>query len=261
MGEDAAQNQQDGPKFDPVAVAKSLLRTTRWATLATLTPEAGAPFASLVNVASAPDGSPILLMSQLSAHRRHIATDPRISLLYYIPGKGDPLAHPRLTLVGRAVLIEKPAERAALRARFLARHPKSALYADFPDFSFFGVALDGVHLNGGFGRAAPGLNAADILTPLDGAEALIAEEASALQHVNQDHADFAPLLAEAAGADGGHWRTLGFDPEGVDLGNDEMILRLPFPQPIATPAGLRQALVALAQAARQFPSPRLREEG
>ena len=30
-----------------------------------------------------PDGSPILLMSQLAAHRRHIAADPRVSLLFY----------------------------------------------------------------------------------------------------------------------------------------------------------------------------------
>jgi hypothetical protein len=250
MAEDITDKRPDGPKFNPSGEAKLLLRTTRWATLATLARETGAPFATLVNVASAPDGSPILLMSQLSAHRRHVAADPRVSLLYYIPKTGDPLAHPRLTLVGRAILAEDPAERAELRARFLARHSKSALYADFPDFGFFRVALDGVHLNGGFGRAAPGLSAADILTPIAGAGALIAGEAAALQHVNQDHADFAPLLAKASGYDGGHWRTLGFDPEGVDLGNDEMILRLPFPQPIATPGELRQALVALAHAAR-----------
>lgn len=252
---ETAENQTESPKFDPVAEAKLLLRTVRWATLATLTADGGFPFATLVNVASAPDGSPILLMSQLSAHRRHIGADPHVSLLYYLPKKGDPLAHPRLTLLGKAVLVDDPALRANLRARFLARHPKSALYADFPDFGFFQVELTGVHMNGGFGRAAPGLTAAQILTPIGGAAELVATEASALQHVNQDHADFAPLLAaafgqEVSGPSGGHWRTLGFDPEGVDLGNDEIILRLPFPRPIATPADLREALVALAQAAR-----------
>ncbi len=248
---EAVENPPASPKFDPVAEAKLLLRTTRWASLATLVPESGFPFATLVNVASAPDGSPILLISQLSAHRRHIAADARISLLFYQPGKGDPLAHPRLTLLGRAVRADDPAERANLRARFLARHPKSALYADFPDFSFFRIALEGVHLNGGFGRAAPDLGVADILTPVAHAADLLTGEAGALDHVNKDHADFAPLLAKAFGRQAGnHWRTLGFDPEGVDLGNDETILRVPFPQPIATPAELRQALVALAQAAR-----------
>jgi heme iron utilization protein len=250
-GSDAAENPPESQTFDPVGEAKKLLRATRWASLATLVPEQGSPFATLVNVASAPDGSPILLISQLSAHRKHIAADPRVSLLYYLPKKGDPLAHPRLTLNGRAIVLEDP-ERANARARFLARHPKSALYADFPDFAFFRVQLDSVHMNGGFGRAAPGLTAAQILTPIDGKGELIASEAGALAHVNQDHADFAPLLAAAFGHEaGGHWRTLGFDPEGVDLGNDEVIFRLPFPQPISTPAELRQALVALAQAARE----------
>ena len=211
----------------------------------------GDPFATLVNVASAPDGSPILLLSQLAAHRRHIAADPRVSLLFYLPKKGDPLAHPRLTLGGRAILVEDAAERANLRARFLARHPKSALYADFPDFAFLRVALDSLHLNGGFGRAAPGLTVAEVLTPSPTPASLSPARSGALAHVNEDHADFAPLLAQAFGQEsGGHWRTLGFDPEGVDLGNDETILRLPFPQPCATIADLRHALVALAQAAR-----------
>jgi putative heme iron utilization protein len=250
-GSDAAENQPEAQKFDPIAEAKRLLRSTRWASLATLVPESGSPFATLVNVASAPDGSPILLISQLSAHRKHIAADPRVSLLYYLSKKGDPLAYPRLTLNGRASLVDAPAERANLRARFLARHPKSALYADFPDFAFFRVELESVHMNGGFGRAAPGLTPAQILTPVEGKGELIATEAGALAHVNQDHADFAPLLAAAFGENSGHWRTLGFDPEGVDLGNDETILRLPFPQPITTPADLRHALVALAQAARE----------
>ena len=70
------ENQQENKKFAPIVEAKLLLRAVRWATLATLAPDSGAPFASLVNVASAADGSPILLLSQLAAHRRHIAADP-----------------------------------------------------------------------------------------------------------------------------------------------------------------------------------------
>ena len=42
-GSDAAENQPEGQKFDPVAEAKRLLRTTRWASLATLVPELGSP--------------------------------------------------------------------------------------------------------------------------------------------------------------------------------------------------------------------------
>src|ERR1700742_2649508 len=77
--------------FDAVGEAKRLLRTTRSASLATLAD--GHPFASLVNLATHHDGSPILLLSQLAGHTRHLAADPRLSLLLCQGGRGDPLAH------------------------------------------------------------------------------------------------------------------------------------------------------------------------
>jgi heme iron utilization protein len=253
----AAEDASSGtPGFDPVGEAKLLLRTTRSAALATLVPQSGQPLATLVNVASAPDGSPILLLSELAAHRRHLVTDARLSLLYYAPGRGDPLAHPRLTILGRAQRVEDAPLRSALRTRFLARHPKSALYADFPDFSFFEVAMESVHLNGGFARAAS-LAADQIRTVIDGAAQLIAAEADAVAHINADHADVGPLLAVAFGEPAntdrgaGSWRAIGLDPEGIDLGNDAAIVRVRFPRPVSTPAELRQTLIDLAAAARR----------
>ena len=98
-------------KFDAVAEAKLLLRSTRAAALATLAAPSGDPFASLVNVATAPDGSPILLMSRLAAHTRHLDIDSRVSLLFYsalnMPSGGDPLTHSRLTILGRAKRVER----------------------------------------------------------------------------------------------------------------------------------------------------------
>ena len=94
-----------------------------------------------------------MVMSQLSAHTRHLQADPRCSLLLPEGGKGDPLAHPRLTLVGRAVQATAD-ERPAWRTRYLARHPKAELYVDFADFSFWRVDVAAAHLNGGFARAA-----------------------------------------------------------------------------------------------------------
>ncbi|MDB5649626.1 MAG: pyridoxamine 5-phosphate oxidase, partial [Hyphomicrobiales bacterium] len=85
--------------YDGLAEARRLLRSIRAGALGTLDPEGG-PFTSLVNVATDTDGSPLLLMSQLSAHTRHLAADGRVSLLLAEVGKGDPLAHPRLTLTG-----------------------------------------------------------------------------------------------------------------------------------------------------------------
>lgn len=254
----AADPRGSAPQFDPVAEAKLLLRATRWATLATLIPDKGQPFATLVNVATAPDGRPILLLSELAAHRRHLAADPRLSLLFYVPGQGDPLAHPRLTILGRAKRVDDSETRGALRARFLARHPKSELYADFPDFSFFLVGIENVHLNGGFARAAS-LGAEDIGTELDGAEEIVALETAAIAHIEADHPGVPGLLAQAFGAPAaldrspaaGPWRAVGLDPEGVDLGNDESLVRVSFPHRVATAAELRQVLVDLAAEARR----------
>src|SRR5918998_2854296 len=169
--------RQPDPGFDAAGLAKHLLRTIRSGALATLGPD-GVPFATLVTVATDPDGSPLLLTSRLSGHTANMEREPRVSILLAQTGKGDPLAHPRLTVTGRAERTGEP----RIRARFLARHPKAELYADFADFSFWRVEIAGGHLNGGFARAAS-LSAADLRTDLSGAEALIEAEPGALAHM------------------------------------------------------------------------------
>src|SRR5215212_759581 len=127
------------PDFDGVSLAKHLLRTIRAGGLATLDRAAGSPFASLVTVATDCDGSPLLLMSRLAAHTGNLEADPRASILLAQGGKGDPLAHPRLTVLGRITRTEEP----RVRSRFLARHPKANLYAGFADFSFWRMEMTG----------------------------------------------------------------------------------------------------------------------
>ncbi len=242
--------------FDPPAVAKELLRTTRAGTLATLDRNTGHPFASLVNVATDCDGAPVILTSRLATHTANLEVDSRASLLLASSGKGDPLAHPRLTVLGAFVQIARDAaDQARLRRRFLARHPKSELYAGFADFSFWRLDMVSAHLNGGFARAAD-LKAAEVLTDIAGAEDLIAAEDSAIAHMNADHADAVQLYAtKLCGAEdnksgGLLWRITGIDPEGLDLGRGDMTLRLPFAQRVTDAAQLRQVLVELAAKAR-----------
>src|SRR5580693_2376942 len=86
--------------FDPKSLAKSLLRATRAGALATIDRNTGHPFASLVNVATDSDGAPLILISRLSTHTANLEADGRASILLAAAGKGDPLAHPRLTLLG-----------------------------------------------------------------------------------------------------------------------------------------------------------------
>jgi len=232
--------------FQPVLEAKALLRTVRAGALATLEAESGHPFATLVTVATQIDGTPLLLLSGLSAHTQNISADARVSLLLAETGKGDPLAHPRLTLTGQAGRFEGEDGR----SRFLARHPKSALYADFPDFAFFRIVLSGGHLNGGFGKAAR-LSVDELLTDLAGAQDLVASEADAVAHMNEDHAEATRLYAtRLLGRREGPWRVTGIDPEGCDLALAEETARLSFPSPVRDGRGLRLMLKDLAEKAR-----------
>jgi heme iron utilization protein len=237
--------------FDAAAVAKLLLRTSRAGALATIDRNTGHPFASLVNVATDVEGAPSILISRLSTHTANLEKDSRASLLLTSIGRGDPLAHPRLTILGDFVPIgrQDPSEP-RLRRRFLARHPKSEIYASFADFSFWRLAVVSAHLNAGFARAAD-LKASDVITDAAGAESLIEAEAGAIAHMNQDHSEALRLYAsKLLGAEDGPWRLTGLDPEGLDLALNDATLRLPFPQRVATADDLRRALVNLAAKAR-----------
>ena len=150
-------------------------------------------------------------------------------------------------------------EVARARTRFLARHPKAKLYADFTDFAWFRMAVEAGHLNGGFARAAT-LTREDLILDLTSAGALLTAHDGAVAHMNEDHADALALYAtrladpgEAAGGTSmpaGTWRTTGLDPEGIDLACGDRCTRLPFPTPVTTPDALRSVLADLARKAR-----------
>ncbi len=237
--------------FDPKALAKSLLRATRAGTLGTLDRNTGHPFASLVNVATDVDGAPVILTSRLSTHTANLEADGRASILLADTGKGDPLAHPRLTVLGTfAAIARDSTDEARVRRRFLARHPKSELYAGFGDFSFWRMRVASAHLNGGFARAAD-LTAADVLTDLSGADEMVAAEEGAVAHMNEDHLEATKLYAtKLLGEDDGPWRISGLDPDGADLTAGDRTARLAFKQRVTSGGGLREALVALAKEAR-----------
>jgi heme iron utilization protein len=239
------------PDFDPKSLAKSLLRATRAGTLATLDRNTGHPFASLVNVATDSDGAPLILISRLSTHTANLEADGRASILLAATGKGDPLAHPRLTLLGSFARVPRDDPREArLRQRFLARHPKSELYAGFADFAFWKLTMVSAHLNGGFARAAD-LIAADVMTDVAGANNLLDAEASAVEHMNADHADAVRLYAtKLLGAPDGAWRLSGLDPDGLDLICGDNAVRLAFPARVTTAQQLRTIVVDLATTAR-----------
>jgi putative heme iron utilization protein len=255
--------RQDGPGVDrprnvvretdaeAIRLAKTLLRSARHGALAVLEPATGTPLASRVATATDMDGSPLILISGLSAHTSALTSDPRCSLLVGEPGKGDPLAHPRITIVCTATRLERgtpDAQRA--RRRFLNRHPKAKLYVDLGDFAFFRLAMERASLNGGFGKAFL-LDRADLVTDSPASEALAEAEQGAVDHMNADHRDAIALYARHfAGAADGDWIMTGIDAEGIDIASGDRSRRIFFPAPLATTTEMRKTLVAMAQEAR-----------
>jgi Putative heme iron utilization protein len=138
-------------------LARELIAGARFGAIGTLDPATGHPVVTRIALGPGPGpGNEILtLVSGLSAHTKALRADPRAGLLLGEPGpKGDPLTHPRLSLQVEARPIYRDDPRfAAMRARWLADHPKSKLYIDLPDFFFFELHPLAAALNGGFGRA------------------------------------------------------------------------------------------------------------
>lgn len=233
---------------DPALAARTLVRAALKGSLATLERGTGHPYASLVTVATEPDGSPVILISRLARHTQNLAADTRASLLFdATSAAGDPLAGGRVTLVGRFAVTA----RATARARFLARQPHAAGYADFPDFAFYVMTVERAHFVGGFGRIVE-LSAPELVLDLAGSERLVAAEPEIVSHMNEDHAAAVELYATALAAKpGGPWRMTGIDPEGCDLVCDGDTCRIVFAQPITSPAEARKELVRLTELARE----------
>lgn len=131
------------------ALAQDILREARHGALGVIDPETRGPMVTRVAVLW--DGAAVgLLVSDLSLHTVALRREPACSLLLGEPGvKGDPLTHPRLTVMARA----EAAEKADWRGAWLAAHPKATLYFDFADFRVVRLVPFAAHLNGGFGKA------------------------------------------------------------------------------------------------------------
>ncbi len=232
---------EDSPGFQ----ARRLLRAARAGTLATTGP-GGQPFASLVTPATAPDCSPLLLLSSLAEHTRHLRADPRCAILAAGEPEGaNPQTAPRITVTGTA----EPVEDAALKARWLAIHPYAALYADFADFSLWRIRPAAALLVGGFARATR-LRASDLLPDPDAVAALTSAEAGIIAHCNADHADAMALLGGRPGA----WRMVAVDFDGFDLapGDPEAgpVHRIAWSAPVRSADAVRGELIRRVRRAR-----------
>ncbi|MGB8532990.1 MAG: DUF2470 domain-containing protein, partial [Pseudolabrys sp.] len=230
--------------FDARLAAKKLLREGRSGALATLMPRSGDPYCSLVNVATAIDGAPLFLLSNLALHTKNILADARVSLMLDERKDGDPLEGARVMLMGSCAKTDP-----AVAGAYLRRHLEAEMFANFGDFAFYRMEIGRAHLVAGFGRIVD-VGPKDLLADMSDAQALVESETGAIAHMNEDHADACRLFAtKLLGGPDGDWRCVGIDPEGLELQQGRTALRLPFPQRVTGPGPLRAVLKELADQA------------
>lgn len=228
--------------------ATGLIRGAASATLASSAE--GQPFASLVTPAPAPDLSPLLWLSTLSAHTRQLAAEPRCALLFTGAAEGpNPQTAPRVTVTGLAEPVPE-AEVAPLKARWLARHPYAALYAGFGDFGLWRVRIGGALQVGGFARAER-IKASELAPDPAAVAAILAAEADIIAHVNAEHADaVAAIAAGLLDAGPGEWRLVAVDVDGCDISDGNRTVRLAFLAQVSDSDGVRAALIRATREGR-----------
>jgi heme iron utilization protein len=241
------------PRLSAAEEARTLVAATNVAALATLTAE-GDPWASLVTYGALDEGAPVLCLSHLAEHGRNLAGDSRASLLItQVDSPPDPLAAARVTLAGRAERSADPTTLAAARAAHLDSVPAASTYVDFSDFSLWVLRVERVRWVGGYGR----MDSASGNTYAAAAPDPVANNAaSAIAHLNVDHADALLVIAQALGGypDATAATCSGLDRLGIDLALDTPRGRAPtrvaFPETLTESSQLRAATVELTRRAR-----------
>lgn len=234
LPEDAA------PAFDAIGVARKLLRSGTVAALATLDPASGFPLATLVTYVPDVDGAPLFFLSGLSLHTRNMKSNHRISVLITQSGKGDPLAHPRLSLVGACTSGTK----AESKDRFVTFLPKTMLYAELPDFSVWRMEIEMAHLNGGFARAQM-VSGRELTCDAALNSDFIAHQRELLQQAREDYVD---MIAAKFSTPVDQIDILSIDPDGVDVRAGGLRQRLQFSSRQATAAMAMEALAGTLRA-------------
>ena len=226
--------------------ARRLMRTHSNGILSTLSAEMdGWPFGSVAPYILDFEGHPILLLSDLAQHSRNIQRDGRVSLLAWEDENDDIQRSGRVTILGRAAVIEGDE---ALRDRYLRYLPQAQEYFAIHDFRFYRVLVERVRFIGGFGDIH-WIRGEDYRLRPDSFDAgLVAAESGAVVHMNADHKEALVRYCRMRGVDEPQPRLVGLDPEGFDVATRKGRLRIDFDEPVRDTKDLREAFVRLSQA-------------
>lgn len=205
----------------------------------------GYPFGSVVPFVLGHDGHPLLLLSPLSQHTRNLDQVPQCSLTLLAEGLHDVQQRPRLTVLGDVAQVD-PGDDAQRYFRFFP--PASAYHAQL-GFLFYRFSTHTCHWNGGFATAR-WLGAERLVhaNPLDAAT-----ETRIIEHMNADHRSALRAYVSQAGyrsaAKDPVVEMVGIDSDGLDIRFDDALVRVPLAEPIDSPGGAREILMAMADRA------------
>ena len=227
------------------AEARQFLSATHSGVLSTISARLeGYPFGSIAPFVLDHDGNPLILISTIAEHTKNIQADARVSLIAFDSGASDMQAGARLTVIGKAIPMDKDE---ALRARYLRYFPQAEGYFDMHDFLFHRIDVEQARFIGGFGKIhwVPG---DELRAP---ANRLAAQEAAILDHMNADHAEnLSAYCRHIHGIEAAQAIMIGIDTAGFDVRANDKLLRFAFDTPVTDAQEARQALVALAKACR-----------
>ena len=203
----------------------------------------GYPFGSVAPFILDHSGCPVILISDIAEHTKNIAADPRVSLIVQ-PYSPDMQLAGRVTIIGQALRL---ADKDTQGPRYLRFHPQAENYFSMHGFQFYRIEPVRVRYIGGFGR----IHWVDPEAYRCESGPLAQQESDIIAHMNQDHGDnLIAYCRHVPGVEPAAATMLGIDPDGFDVGTDASVLRFAFDAPVNDAGAARQALAALAQAAR-----------
>jgi putative heme iron utilization protein len=88
------------------------------------------PFGSVMPYAVDAKGQPLVFLSDLAVHTKNIKADSKASIFVTEPSKEAKLDNPRVTLIGKMVVVPEKELKAA-KELYFKRFPEAKIYEDF----------------------------------------------------------------------------------------------------------------------------------
>jgi putative heme iron utilization protein len=225
--------------------ARALVRSVDAGILSTHSKElAGYPFGSITPYVLMPGGGAVIYISNIAQHTHNIALDPKVCLTV-VEAADDSQASGRVSLVGDAVPV--PTEQEAdVGERYFTFFESSRKHAQTHDFRFFEIMPVRVRFIAGFGS----IHWIEKEAWVQDEPEWHGNEASIIDHMNDDHADSLSAMCRSFVADeSDEARMLSLDPNGFHVRTANHTHYMTFEAPCTTTQAVREEMIRLSRLA------------